>query len=91
MIDNFNLDDLPSVGCDHNTNFYLQTGEQATLAGVSFLNLSPENYEKAITSQDWSQSYHPNIKRYVNDPIPLLWSKNLSFDQFDTNAIKEFS
>lgn len=79
------------VGCHHNNNFYLQSAEQTTLAGVSFLNLSPENYEQAITLQDWSQSYHPNIKRYVNDPVPLIWSKNLSFDRLDTNAIKEFS
>jgi predicted GIY-YIG superfamily endonuclease len=79
------------VGGDYNNNFYLQTGEETTLAGVSLLNLSHENYNKAVASKDWSQSYHPNIQRYINDPFPLLWSKDLSFDLFDTEAIKEFN
>lgn len=79
------------MGCDYNTNFYLQTGEETTLAGVSLLNLSHKNYNKAIASKDWSKSYHPNIQRYIDDPFPLLWSKDLSFDLLDAEAIKEFN
>lgn len=78
------------VGCDYNVNFYLRTGEATTLAGVSLLNISSENYDKSISSKDWSQSYHPNIQRYVEDPIPLLWSSDSSFDLLDIETIKEF-
>ena len=78
------------VGCDYNTNFYRQNGELAALAGVSFLNISAEDYQN-IASKDWSQSYHPNIQRYKRDPIPLLWSKNISFDELDVEEIKEFN
>ena len=79
------------VGCDYNTSFYMQNGKPATLAGVSLLNISVEDYQKTIASKDWSQSYHPNLQRYVSDPIPLLWSKNTSFDEFDVEEIKKFS
>lgn len=79
------------VGCDYNTNFYMQNGESATLAGVALLNISAEDYQKSIASKDWSQSYHPDIQRYIADPIPLLWSKNTLFDELDVDAIKEFS
>ena len=78
------------VGCDYNTSFYMQNGELVTLAGVSLLNLSAEDYQKTIALKDWSQSYHPNIERYVGDPFPLLWSKNTSFEELDVEKIKEF-
>jgi hypothetical protein len=79
------------VGCDYNASSYFQTGEEITLAGVSLLNLCHENYDKIIASRDLSRSYHPNIQRYINDPFPLLWSKDLSFDLLDAEAIKEFN
>lgn len=79
------------VGCDYNISYYMQNGESATLAGVTLLNLSAEDYQKNIVLKDWSQSYHTDIQRYVEDPIPLLWSKNTSFDELDAEAIKEFA
>jgi len=79
------------IGCDYNTNFYLQNGESTILAGVSLINLSQEYYDKAISSKDWSKSYHPNITRYVDDPIPLLWSKDLLFEQLNAETIKELN
>ena len=79
------------VGCDYNTSFHMQNGESSALAGVFLLNVSADDYQKTIASKDWSQSYHPNIQRYVKDPLPLLWSKNTSFDELDVEAIKEFS
>ena len=79
------------IGCDYNANFYIQTGKETNLAGVSLLKISDENYNRDIASKDWSQSYHPNIQRYTQDPFPLLWSKDLSFDLLDTEGIKELN
>ena len=61
------------------------------LVGISLLNLSTEDFERYVNRKDWSNSYHPNIQKYVDDPIPLLWSKQLLFNQLDAEIIKEFS
>ena len=79
------------IGCDMNINYYIQHGQITTLAGISLLNLAEENYKQCILERDWSQSYHPNIKAYDKDPISLLWSKNLTFNQLDAKTIKEFN
>ncbi|WP_319419095.1 hypothetical protein [Pleurocapsa sp. FMAR1] len=73
-----------------NINHYIQQGQITTLAGISLLNLSEENYEQYIRQKDWSQSYHPNIQTYNRDPIPLLWSQDLTFNQYDAKTIEEF-
>ena len=78
------------IGCDTGINYYVKNGVSSTLAGISLLNLSQEDYETAVASKDWSQSYHPNIQRYIIDPLPLLWSQDLLFEQLDAEAIKEF-
>ena len=79
------------IGCDYNVNFSIKTSEATTLAGVSFPNLSAENYDKSIALKDWSQSYHPDIQRYIEDPMPLLWTQNSSFDSLSIETIKEFN
>ena len=78
------------IGCDMNINYFIQHGQTTTLAGISLLNLSRENYSQYILQRDWSKSYHPNIQIYNKDMIPLLWSKDLTFNQFDAETIKEF-
>lgn len=77
------------VGCDTNIKNFIQRGKSTTLAGIILLNLSNEDFEKNIIQKDWSQSYHPDIQRYTNDPIPLLWSKSLQISQLDVETIKE--
>lgn len=77
------------IGCDGSINYFLQNGQSTTLAGISLLNISPENFQQYVIQKDWSNSYHPNIQRYIDDPIPLLWSKNLQINQFDAETIKE--
>ena len=79
------------VGCNTNINYFIQHGEATTLAGISLLNLSIKDFEKNITQKDWSSSYHPDIQRYIGDPIPLLWSKNLEISQLDAETIKELN
>ncbi|MEL6441296.1 MAG: GIY-YIG nuclease family protein [Cyanobacteria bacterium J06621_8] len=79
------------IGCDYNANYYLQNGDPTKLAGVSLINLSAADYEQAIASKDWSQSYHPHIQRYTEDLIPLLWSNNQSFPDLDHETIKKLN
>ncbi|MBW4535055.1 MAG: GIY-YIG nuclease family protein [Pleurocapsa minor HA4230-MV1] len=79
------------IGCDMNINYYIQHGQITTLAGISLLSLAEENYQQCILERDWSQSYHPNIEAYDKDPISLLWSKNLTFNQLDAKTIKKFN
>ena len=79
------------IGCDGNTNFYIQNGEEAALAGISLIKISDRDYDRAIATKHWSQSYHPNIQRYTKDPFPLLWSKDLSFDLLNVETIKQLN
>ena len=77
------------IGCDTNINYFIQNGEATTLAGISLLNISTEDFKQYVIQKDWSGSYHPDIQRYVDDTIPLLWSKNLQINQLDAETIKE--
>ena len=79
------------VGCDININYCMQKGEHTILAGISLLNISAENFNRFVSQTDISQSYYPNLQRYIRDPIPLLWSKELSFSQPDIEEIKEIN
>jgi hypothetical protein len=76
------------VGGDFNINYYIQNGQSSTLAGISLLNISKQHFNESILEKDLSQSYHPNLARYLNDPIPLLWSRNLVFTQPSLEEIK---
>ena len=79
------------VGCDTGINYFLQNSQSTTIAGISILNLSHEDFQRYVAEKDRSQSYHPNIERYINDPIPLLWSKDLVFSQPNITEIKELN
>ena len=67
----------------------MQNGELAALAGVSLLNLSAEDYQN-MASKDWSQSYHPNIQRYIDDPFPFSAASHAELEQ-RIDRIKQLS
>lgn len=79
------------VGGYTNVNEFIKRGEATTLAGISLLNMSDDDFHKYVLEEDWSQSYHPAIGRYTKDPIPLLWSKNLEINQHNAEKLKELS
>lgn len=77
------------VGCDNGVNEFIQRGEEITLAGISLLNISAEDFQKYVVEKDWTQSYHPDIHRYTRDIIPLVWSKDLEISQSDAETLRE--
>lgn len=79
------------VGSGAGINEMIKNGEEITLAEVTLLNLSIEDFQKYVGNKDWTQSYHPAIRRYTKDPIPLIWSKNLEIEQYDAKILKELN
>ena len=79
------------VGCDTGINHYIQNGHSTTLAGIFLLNLFDKDFQDYVVEKDRSQSYHPNIERYTNDLIPLLWTKDQIIEQPNVAEIKELN
>lgn len=79
------------VGCDTGVNDLIKSAEKITLAGISLLNISAQDFQKYVVEKDWTKSYHPDIRRYIKDPIPLLWSKDLEINQYDAETLKELN
>lgn len=79
------------VSCDTDINEFIKSGEEITLAGISLLNISAQDFQEYVVEKDWTQSYHPAIRRYTKDPIPLIWSKDLEINQYDAETLKELN
>ena len=72
-------------------NELIQSGEEITLAGISLLNISTKDFQEYVLKKDWTQTYHPAIRRYTNDPIPLIWSKDLEINQYGAETLRELN
>ena len=68
---------------------FMNSGEEVTLAGIPLLNISTEDFQKEVAEKDWAETYHPNIRRYTNDPVPLIWSKDLEINQCSAETLRK--
>ena len=79
------------VGCYTGINGFIERGEEISLAGITLLNISEDDFQKHVNEKDWTQSYHPAIYRYTKDPIPLIWSKDLQISQYNAETLRELN
>ena len=79
------------VGSGTGVNEFIKSGEASTLAGISLLNISTKDFQNYVAGEDWTQTYCPAIRRYTNDPIPLIWSKDLEINQYDVETLRELN